>query len=80
MRRRSYYPHNQQLISTVTATSSSGVVASRPVTPGDIINGRSDSIGVDSHDAHGPPDEDKGHHSEGHHHLQVLDIREKDQS
>jgi len=81
MHRRSYYPHNQQLISTVTATSSSGVVASRPVTPGDIINGgRSDSIGLDSHDGHGPPDSDKGHNYEGHHHLQVHDISEKGQS
>jgi hypothetical protein len=33
MHRRSYYPHNQQIVSTVTATSSSGMVASRPVTP-----------------------------------------------
>jgi len=29
MRRRSYYPHNQQIISTVTATSSPGVAAPR---------------------------------------------------
>lgn len=35
MNRRSYYPHNQQIISTVTATDSTGaLVASRPVTPG----------------------------------------------
>ena len=33
MQRRSYYPQNQQIVSTVTATSSSGVVSSRPVTP-----------------------------------------------
>jgi len=32
MQRRSYYPSNQQIISTVTATSSTGL-ASRPVTP-----------------------------------------------
>lgn len=32
MARRSYYPQNQQIMSTVTATSSSGAV-SRPVTP-----------------------------------------------
>lgn len=32
MIRRSYYPQNQQIISTVTATSSTGA-ASRPVTP-----------------------------------------------
>ncbi|KIJ55102.1 hypothetical protein M422DRAFT_57733 [Sphaerobolus stellatus SS14] len=33
MMRRSYYPTNQQLVSTVTATSSSGLSPSRPVTP-----------------------------------------------
>ncbi|KAI0065641.1 kinase-like protein [Artomyces pyxidatus] len=34
MHRRSYYPQNQQIVSTMTATSSTGMVASRPVTPG----------------------------------------------
>jgi len=76
MRRRSYYPHNQQIISTVTATSSSGVVASRPVTPGEVVNGRSDSIGLDSHSVHGLPDETKGH--EGHHHVEIHEMNEKD--
>ncbi|KAG1723721.1 kinase-like domain-containing protein [Suillus paluster] len=34
MLRRSYYPQNQQIVSTITATSSTGgLVASRPVTP-----------------------------------------------
>ncbi|KAF9245341.1 kinase-like domain-containing protein [Melanogaster broomeanus] len=34
MQRRSYYPHNQQIVSSITATSSTGgLVASRPVTP-----------------------------------------------
>ncbi|ESK96425.1 agc yank protein kinase [Moniliophthora roreri MCA 2997] len=33
MQRRSYYPHNQQLVSTATATSS-GLASSRPATPG----------------------------------------------
>jgi len=33
MQRQSYYPQNQQLISTVTATSSSGMSPSRPTTP-----------------------------------------------
>jgi len=33
MQRRSYYPNNQQIISTVTATSSSGLSPSRPGTP-----------------------------------------------
>jgi len=75
MRRRSYYPHNQQIISTVTATSSSGVVASRPVTPGEVVNGRSDSIGLDSHSVHGLPDETKGH--EGHHHIEIHEMNEK---
>ena len=32
MQRRSYYPHNQQLVSTATATSS-GMASSRPTTP-----------------------------------------------
>ncbi|KAI9464543.1 kinase-like protein [Lactarius psammicola] len=75
MRRRSYYPQNQQIVSTVTATSSSGMVASRPVTPGEIMSGRGDSIGLDTHML---PDEYKGHSSEGHHHLEVHDISEKD--
>jgi serine/threonine kinase 32 len=78
MHRRSYYPHNQQIITTVTA-SSSGAVASRPVTPGDIINGRSDSIALDSHSMQGLPDEYKGPNSEGHNHLPVNDTNEKDQ-
>ncbi|KAG9312876.1 kinase-like domain-containing protein [Chiua virens] len=34
MQRRSYYPHNQQIVSSITATTSTGgMVASRPVTP-----------------------------------------------
>ncbi|KAI0955166.1 hypothetical protein AcW1_006833 [Taiwanofungus camphoratus] len=33
MQRRSYYPQNSQIISTVTATSSTGPTSSRPVTP-----------------------------------------------
>lgn len=33
MKRRSYYPHNQQIVSTVTATSSTGLAGSRPGTP-----------------------------------------------
>ncbi|KZS94698.1 kinase-like protein [Sistotremastrum niveocremeum HHB9708] len=36
MQRRSYYPQNAQIVSTVTATSSTGVVSSRPSTPGGI--------------------------------------------
>ena len=68
MRRRSYYPQNQQIVSTVTATSSSGMVASRPVTPGEPMNGRGDSIGLDNHMV---PDEYKGRNSDAHHHLEV---------
>ncbi len=75
MRRRSYYPHNQQIVTTVTATSSSGLVASRPVTPQ--VNGRSDDMGLDSQTMHGLPDEYKVHTSEGLHHLSVHDISEK---
>jgi serine/threonine kinase 32 len=34
MHRRSYYPHNQHIVSTVTASESTGaLVASRPATP-----------------------------------------------
>lgn len=33
MRRKSYYPQNQQLISQITATSSTGFNSSRPATP-----------------------------------------------
>jgi len=33
MHRRSYYPHNQQIISQMTVTSSTGFAASRPETP-----------------------------------------------
>jgi hypothetical protein len=71
MRRRSYYPHNQQIVTTVTATSSSGMVASRPVTPGDMINGRSDDIGLDSQFMQGLSDELEGRSSEGLHHPPV---------
>ncbi|KAI0285947.1 kinase-like domain-containing protein [Russula aff. rugulosa BPL654] len=71
MRRRSYYPHNQQIVTTVTATSSSGMVASRPVTPGDMINGRSDDIVLDSQFIPGVRDELEGHSSESHHHPPV---------
>jgi len=80
MRRRSYYPLNQQIVTTVTATSSSGtaMAASRPVTPGDVINGRIDDIGLDTQSMH-IPDELKGRSHEGHHHAPVHDIGEKDQ-
>jgi hypothetical protein len=78
MRRRSYYPHNQQIVTTVTATSSSGMVASRPVTPGDIINGRSDDIGLESQFLPGLRDDLEGHSSEAHHHPPVH-ISEKGQ-
>ena len=35
MQRRSYYPHNQQIMTTITAAPSTGMVPSRPVTPAD---------------------------------------------
>jgi serine/threonine kinase 32 len=45
MMRRSYYPQNQQIISTITATSSSGgFVASRPVTPA--TDSRIEGVGI----------------------------------
>ncbi|KAJ8516872.1 hypothetical protein ONZ45_g5877 [Pleurotus djamor] len=63
MQRRSYYPQNQHIVSTVTATSSSGPgLASRPVTPGNhdqrmdgvsINNGHSIDIHNPSLDMHG---------------------------
>lgn len=33
MRRRSYYPHNQEIVTTMTASSSTGAAGSRPTTP-----------------------------------------------
>lgn len=47
MHRRSYYPHNQQIASTVTATSSSGLIASRPVTPGTVDLAGDSPIAID---------------------------------
>jgi serine/threonine kinase 32 len=47
-KRTSYYPHNQHIISTVTATSSTGLIASRPVTPAG--NDQPSDVGVN-----GPP-------------------------
>lgn len=42
MKRRSYYPHNQQIVSTMTATS-----ASRPSTPaGEQVDSRVASVDV----------------------------------
>ncbi|KAF9269003.1 kinase-like protein [Marasmius fiardii PR-910] len=43
MQRRSYYPHNQQLISTATATSSA-LASSRPETPADGL--RTDGVSI----------------------------------
>jgi len=45
MQRRSYYPHNQHLISTATATSS-GMASSRPATPATDLRG---DIGIVVH-------------------------------
>ncbi|KAG8811802.1 hypothetical protein FRC19_003591 [Serendipita sp. 401] len=38
MARRSYYPTNQQIMTTMTATSSMGLTPSRPETPADNIS------------------------------------------
>lgn len=46
MQRRSYYPSNPQLVSQMTATSSTGVDPSRPVTPMTISND------IAPHDSH----------------------------
>ncbi|KAI0047238.1 Pkinase-domain-containing protein [Auriscalpium vulgare] len=51
MHRRSYYPQNQQIVSTMTATSSTGMVASRPVTPG-TVDPRSDVLEYKGGDEH----------------------------
>ncbi|KAG8965661.1 hypothetical protein FRC03_000296 [Tulasnella sp. 419] len=53
MKRRSYYPHNQQIISTVTASSSVGVASSRPGTPA--MNGGLDSTTVSRNEEGYPP-------------------------
>ena len=45
MQRRSYYPHNQHLISTATGTSS-GLASSRPATPADDLRGASGDHGL----------------------------------
>jgi len=57
MQRRSYYPHNQQIVSSITATTSTGgLVASRPTTPMaadqptvDITHAGRDSFEGDNH-------------------------------
>ncbi|KAG7093891.1 hypothetical protein E1B28_007530 [Marasmius oreades] len=48
MQRRSYYPHNQQLISTATATSSA-LASSRPETPADVLRADGASIHGNGH-------------------------------
>jgi len=45
MQRRSYYPQNQHLVSTVTATSS-GIASSRPGTPANELRGVDGAIAV----------------------------------
>ncbi|KAL0067161.1 hypothetical protein AAF712_005731 [Marasmius tenuissimus] len=57
MQRRSYYPHNQQLISTATATSSA-IASSRPETPADGL--RPDGVSI-----HGNGNSIELRHSEG---------------
>ncbi|TFY72024.1 hypothetical protein EVG20_g1004 [Dentipellis fragilis] len=58
MHRRSYYPHNQQIVSTVTATSSSGQVTSRPVTPG-TVDPQNDTVAIAGRDSTQMHDEAK---------------------
>ncbi|KAF9045769.1 kinase-like protein [Hymenopellis radicata] len=54
MQRRSYYPHNQQLVSTATGTSS-GVASSRPTTPAnDLRVDGGVTINSNSMDINGP--------------------------
>jgi serine/threonine kinase 32 len=49
MQRRSYYPTNQQLISTATATSS-GLASSRPGTPANELRVENDGFRVEGSD------------------------------
>ncbi|KAF9556669.1 kinase-like protein [Agrocybe pediades] len=49
MQRRSYYPHNQQLISTATATSS-GLASSRPGTPANDLRVENSGLRVEGTD------------------------------
>ncbi len=54
MQRRSYYPHNQHLVSTATGTSS-GVASSRPTTPAnDLRVDGGVTINSNSMDINGP--------------------------
>jgi len=55
MQRRSYYPHNQQIMTTITATSSMGMVPSRPVTPADRAGIDSIPARMTDEYAHMPP-------------------------
>jgi serine/threonine kinase 32 len=57
MQRRSYYPHNQQLISTATATSS-GLASSRPATPANDLRDTGITINSGSMELHGPEAEE----------------------
>jgi len=49
MQRRSYYPHNQHLISTATATSS-GLASSRPGTPANDLRVENSGLRVEGAD------------------------------
>jgi len=55
MQRRSYFPHNQQLISTATATSS-GLASSRPTTPANDLRVENGGLRVETHDDDGERD------------------------
>ena len=57
MQRRSYYPQNQQIVSTITQGSSSMVPSSRPVTP-NTIAGDGDLVRPDSVNGSAYDDED----------------------
>jgi len=46
MKRKSYYPHNQHLISTATATSS-GLASSRPGTPANDLRVENNGLRVE---------------------------------
>lgn len=77
MQRRSYYPQqNPQLVSTATATSSTGVVSSRPVTPMTIAN--DGVVAKDSLDGHAYSQKLSGDHvTYDPHAMQMTDLSEK---
>lgn len=77
MQRRSYYPSNPQLVSTMTAaTSSSGADPSRPVTPMTIPNDvpAHDSLNGNGYNQKLPPSPDGIDYDSNHQAIRMHDI------